>query len=121
MVGSVAAELSLPPDLRIHPPFHVSLLRPYRGPVPESAVEDPAPVAWLSKQPLYSVERVLDYRVRRVRSGRRFRKLHEYLVKWAGYSSEHNSWEPERNFTPDLLPDLEAVRLRARGSVGTPA
>ena len=121
MVGSVAAELSLPPDLRIHPTFHVSLLRPYRGPVPESAVEDPAPVAWLSKQPLYSVERVLDYRVRRVRSGRRFRKLHEYLVKWAGYSSEHNSWEPERNFTPDLLPDLEAVRLRARGSVGTPA
>ena len=80
----------------------------------------PGPVAWLpDKQPLYSVERVLDYRSRRVRSGKRFRNVHEWFVKWAGYSSEHNSWEPARTFTPDLTPVLEEVRLHAKRAAGT--
>jgi hypothetical protein len=70
----------------------------------------------MQNQPLYTVERVLDYRVRRVgRSGGRKRKVHEYLVKWAGYSSEHNSWEPARNFTPDMKDELNRVRLLASG------
>ena len=123
MVGSVAAELELPSDMRIHPTFHVSLLRPYRTnavPSADTPAVDPGPVAWLRKQPLFTVERVLDYRVRTVGSGRRRRrKVHEYLVKWAGYSSEHNSWEPATNFTPDLEPVLEAARQRVRGSART--
>ena len=81
---------------------------------------EPEPVVWLAdKQPLYSVERVLDYRCRRVRSGKRVRNVHEWLVKWTGYSSEHNSWEPARNFTPDLKAVLEEVRLQAKRAAGT--
>jgi hypothetical protein len=38
---------------------------------------------------------------------------------WAGYSSEHNSWEPAKRFTPDLQPELEAVRLQAKRAAGT--
>ncbi len=97
MVGSVAVELRLPADMRVHSTFHVSLIRPYRTPESEMSDADPVPgpVAWLpDKQPLYTVERVLDYRSRRVRSGKRFRNVHEWFVKWAGYSSEHNSWFP---------------------------
>lgn len=123
MVGTAAVELRLPSSMRIHPTFHVSLIRPYRSRAPDAAdgpVVDPEPAAWLSgEQPLYSVERVLDYRSRRVRSGKRFRAVHEWLVKWAGYSSEHNSWEPARNFTPDLKSVLEEVRLRATRTART--
>lgn len=113
MVGQAAAELALPEDMRIHPTFHVSLLRAYKEREAEAA-EEPGPVGWLNNQPQYSVERILDYRVRRVRSGRRHRNVHEYLVKWAGYTAEHNTWEPARHFTPDLAPALEEARNRAK-------
>ncbi len=109
MVGAAAVELELPSEFRIHPTFHVSLVRPFRGDPDEAAV-DLAPVAWQDTEPLYKVERILDFRVRRVRAGRRFRNIREYLVKWTGYSSEHNSWEPEKNFTPDMADALSTVR-----------
>ncbi|GIL56062.1 hypothetical protein Vafri_11448, partial [Volvox africanus] len=116
--------LTLPPEMRVHPTFHVSLIKPYHGSDAgdgDAAKDVPAgPVTWSSeRQPFYSVERILDYRVRRVRAGRRFRNVHEYLVKWAGYSSEHNSWEPQRNFTPDLSPVLQEARERAKAAAGT--
>ncbi|EGD73824.1 hypothetical protein PTSG_12333 [Salpingoeca rosetta] len=53
-----------------------------------AAVEEPP-------QPFFKVEAVLKSRTRKRRR--------EYLVKWAGYSHEHNSWEPERNFTPGVI------------------
>jgi transposase InsO family protein len=132
MVGQAAAELTLPATMRIHPTFHVSLLRPYwtkpgtepsvDDTFPVEASDDPAgapPVDWLDADPLFTVERILDYRGRRVGKGRRKRLVHEYLVKWAGYSSEHNSWEPAVNFTPDLKPELERIRALSRNAAGT--
>ena len=112
IIGSVAVEIQLPPEFRIHNTFHISLLRPYHGKVPESPVE-PGPIAYENNDALYSVERILDYRVRRIRAGRRYRNVREYFVKWAGYTSEHNSWEPEKNFTPDLTDALFAARNAA--------
>ncbi|GLI71762.1 hypothetical protein VaNZ11_017080 [Volvox africanus] len=120
MVGNVAVELALPADMTIHPTFHVSLVRPYRGmePVPEpsnapTAIE-PVPETWITgKQKFYDVERVLDYHARRVGRHRHKRTVHEYLVKWTGYTSEHNSWEPARNFSQDMKPLLEEARKRA--------
>ncbi|GLI59824.1 hypothetical protein VaNZ11_001656, partial [Volvox africanus] len=75
-----------------------------------SAIE-PVPETWIAgKQKFYDVERVLDYRARRVGRHRRKRTVHEYLVKWKGYTSEHNSWEPARNFSQDMKPLLEEAR-----------
>jgi len=44
---------------------------------------------------IYAVERIVDSR----REGRKV----EYLVKWAGYSADHNTWEPKVNILDKRL------------------
>ena len=97
MAGKNAAKLELPAEYsRLHPVFHVSLLKPYKEGV--KALKPPAPEL-IAGELYYKVERILSRRQRR--SGRK--QVTEYLVKWAGYDDTHNSWEPEENLTPDLL------------------
>ena len=86
-VGSQAFQLELPPSMKIHDVFHVSLLRPYKC-RPGQAV--PAPVTYDGGDAEYEIECVLSHR----NSGRTL----QYLVKWSGYSEEHNSWEPASSF-----------------------
>lgn len=70
----------------------------------------------------YVVEKVVD---KRTRNGR-----HEYFLKWKGYSSAENTWEPKENVDcPELLKAFEdklkakkGVKRSGRGSVeGEPA
>jgi hypothetical protein len=87
-VGTVAYKLELPVNMsRIHPVFHVSLLKkwtlPYRTQPPPPTIEIEGETLWL-------FERILDHR----KKGRK----NEYLVKWEGYGHENNSWEPESSF-----------------------
>ena len=98
-----AARLALPASYsRIHPVFHVSLFKPYHAdphsnnpPVVEPPVED--------GMPMYAVEKILSTRLRRIGKGKR--KVQEFLIKWEGYDDAHNSWEPRKNLTDDLLVD----------------
>ncbi|KAJ9504785.1 hypothetical protein QJQ45_007281 [Haematococcus lacustris] len=90
LVGPVAVKLVLPACMnRVHPVFHVSLLKPYKGDVPHL----PPPLQWLDDRPVYEVEQVLSHR--QVRNGR----AGAYLLKWKGYGVEHNTWEPRKNMT----------------------
>jgi hypothetical protein len=41
---------------------------------------------------VFNIEKLLDRRKRRKASSV---SEYEYLVKWAGFGEEHNSWEPE--------------------------
>ncbi|KAJ9519502.1 hypothetical protein QJQ45_000686 [Haematococcus lacustris] len=88
-VGEDAVKLTLPPAMsRIHPVFHVSLLRPYEG---NFGRLPPTELGWLDDSPQYEVERIVNHR--HVRAG----KAKEYLVKWKGYEDSDNTWEPASN------------------------
>ncbi|KAJ9518956.1 hypothetical protein QJQ45_026201 [Haematococcus lacustris] len=89
LVGQVAVNLQLPVSMsRLHPVFHVSLIKPYTG---TDVGFMPPPVEWLDEEPVYYVERLLDHR--HVHAG----KAKEYLVQWEGYDADHNTWEPRSN------------------------
>src|SRR5690349_20952584 len=88
-ISPVAYKLAIPDTLKIHPVFHVSILRPYTDPdsithrSPSSP--PPAPIS-IQDHDEFEVERILDHR-----------KQHnhqEYLVKWVGYPDHDASWEP---------------------------
>jgi hypothetical protein len=99
MIGQNAARLKLPPAYaRLHPVFHVSLLKEWKpGIHPEQAPPEPE---IKDGEPWYEVEAILAERSRRT-SKRKVIK--QYLIKWLGYDSSHNSWEPESNLNCDEL------------------
>jgi len=97
----VAFKLDLPPNMRVHNVFHRSLLKPYiRG----SQLQPPPLPTIVDGEEWFDVERILNHRDREVTvkgktKHRPARKTlqREYLVKWRGYSDDHNTWEPECN------------------------
>ena len=93
MVGKAAVKLDLPAHWKIHNVFHVSLTKPWKGSPPT----EPEPVQ-VEGFPEYTVETILSHDLRSKRKGQ---PVIYYLVKWEGFGSEHNSWEPEDNLTSD--------------------
>jgi hypothetical protein len=92
VVSPNAIKLKLPPRLRIHPVVNVSNVRPFIEPIiPGQTSTPPDPVSIIGED-VYEVEEVLNSKLLRG-------KLH-YLVKWKGFTAEHNSWEPEGNLVP---------------------
>jgi hypothetical protein len=95
-VNPVAYKLDLPDTLKIHNVFHVSLLKAamFR---PGCPVNPPPPPVMVDGEFEYEVESILSHRFTRNKV--------QYLVKWLGYGSEHNTWEPEDNCAncPDIL------------------
>jgi hypothetical protein len=93
-VGPVNYKLRLPENSRLHPVFHVSLLEPAKGDAPVATQTELQPE---NDPGEYEVEEILSTRTTT-------RGQQEYLIKWKGYSSTDNSWEPTGNLNcPDLL------------------
>jgi hypothetical protein len=88
MVGAAAVRLELPPVWhRVHPVFHVSLVKKY---FPDTKIVHMPPPVEVGDDgdEEYEVEAILDHRD----GGKRKRK---YLVAWKGYGPEHNQWLPK--------------------------
>jgi hypothetical protein len=109
LIGKVNVRLALPKDwLRVHPVFHVSLIKPYLAPTGDRASAGggsmpPPPVQWLEGEPVFNVEAILDHREvsgrgRRIKAAKK-KVLLQYLVRWEGYTAEHDTWEPRANLT----------------------
>ena len=91
IVNEVAYALELPPNMKCHDVFHVSVLKAYRS---QGTVQPPPVTFDVVSDMEYEVEQILAHRDVGRKAARR-----EYLVKWLNYGPEHNTWEPLRNMT----------------------
>jgi transposase InsO family protein len=98
--------LKLPDSMKIHPTFHISLLKPYYAPTALNSVPEPPPPPEVRADgEHYEVERILADRIVRGKK--------QYLIKWKGYADEENSWVAAEDLSaPDLLKEY---RQRQRG------
>ncbi len=96
VISRTAYELQLPSTYRIHPVFHIHLLKPWRDGrqvLPSRIIEPPAEPELIEgdDRTFWEVESIL--------GKRRLGHSVQYLVKWKGYSLEENTWEPLENLT----------------------
>jgi hypothetical protein len=90
-VGKVAYQLKLPNRLKVHPTFHISLLKPHHEDVEEPTRNKPkrAPPN-VQKEFEQKVEKILDHR----REGQHKKNLRNYfLVQWKGLPAAEAIWE----------------------------
>src|SRR3954463_12436004 len=103
-ISPVAYKLDLPTTLKIHPVFHVSLLKPYQQPTDyphRETTSPPPPEITINDDTEYEVEQILDDRTKRHKK--------EYLVKWKGYPEYDSTWEPEDHLinAEEVIKDYE--------------
>ncbi len=93
VISRSAYKLKLPTSWKVHPVFHVSLLRPYHdGSEIRPPAQIPPPPEMIDDEPEYEVEIILDSQI-----NKRRKNTLEYLVHWKDYSDQENSWEPVEN------------------------
>ena len=107
-MSPVSYSLQLPDELsKVHPVFHVSLLKRHHGSMPIQR----APVFTAgSGEGEFEVDRVIGKKI-----GARNRL--EYLVQWKGYGSFDATWEPAENlkYAKQAVQSFERSVGRTRG------
>src|SRR5712675_780009 len=91
IISPVAYQLALPLSWGIHDVFHASLLLPYKETTTHGPNFTRPPPDLIEGEEEYEVETIVNHR-----HYGRWRQL-QYLIKWKGYPSSDNMWEPEEN------------------------
>jgi len=90
-IGESAYKLDLPPSIRIHNTFHISLLELYHDDKFSSQRPQPPPPIIVEGESEYELEQIIDSRLH-------YGKL-QYRAKWTGYPPEHDKvWYPYADF-----------------------
>jgi len=84
-IKGISFKLDLPKIMRIYPVFHASLLKPVNNRTPVIKI----PEGYIKGFPTYDVKEILDKQ--------NIDGQDKWLVKWAGYIHENNTWEPIGN------------------------
>ena len=91
VLGPVTYRLTLPRQWKIHNVFHAALLTLFKETSFHGTTETWPPPDLIDGEQEYKFEALLAHRKQRG-------KL-QYLVKWKGYDTSENTWEPEDNLT----------------------
>jgi len=108
-VEKVSYKLELPSKLKIHPVFHVSMLKPYHGDTddPSRGESHRAPKAIVS-----SFDRDIEaIEAKRIIRRRGVPSYNEYLIRWKGLPDSEASWEKEEDLWQfrDKISEFEAT------------
>jgi hypothetical protein len=114
VINPVAYRITLPPELRIHDVFHISVLKPFKD---DGSMPVPPMPEVIDGELEFEVEAILAHKD--VRRGRSRKQVRQFLIKWAGYGVESNSWEPAACLTncPDRLEQYYTLHPDARPAV----
>src|SRR6201996_8791457 len=118
VISRTTFQLQLPPQWKIHPIFHASLLTPYKETREHGANFPEPPPDLIDGQPEWEIESILGVRKRRNQL--------QYLVRWKGFSEGHDSWEPLTHINADLLIERfhqknpTAIRVLNKNPITTP-
>ena len=93
VIGPVTYWLKLPPEWKIHPVFHATLLRPYQETEVYGAIFPRLLPKIIEGEEVYEVEWILKHR--------KWGWGCQYYVVWKGYPISEASWEPEQVFSDD--------------------
>jgi len=106
VVSPVTYRLQLPAAWNIHDVFHASLLTPYRETASHSPNFTQPPPDLVQGNEEFEVETIINHRL----FGRC--KTLQYLIKWKGYPSSDNTWEPVDNMhAPEIVKQYHQRRL----------
>jgi hypothetical protein len=83
IISTNAVKLKLPSHFRIHPVFNVSSLRPFIDTIPGQKKIIPPPVDFEEGEE-FEVEKIVNSRIKRGHL--------QYLVKWKGFTEDHDEW-----------------------------
>jgi hypothetical protein len=98
-IGAVAYKLKLSHEMlrnKIHPVFHISLLKSHIESNKFTNRQPPRP-----PPELITEEGEEKFEVEKLLRKRNFRSKIEYLVKWKGYPNHESTWEPESTLISD--------------------
>ena len=84
-------QINIPCHWKIHNVFHANLITPYIETTIHGLNYSQPPPDLVDREEEFEVEQIL--RMKQIGRGH---KTH-YLVKWKGYPTSDNSWEPEKN------------------------
>ena len=89
VIGNRAFRLELPPQMKVHPVYHIGLLERYRDSKDPTRIQTIPEVEEIDRELNWEVREIVDSRQNR-------RKKHnpiEYLVLWKGYPDKDGTWE----------------------------
>ncbi|PNX64913.1 hypothetical protein L195_g054267 [Trifolium pratense] len=86
-VGNVAYKLKLPDHAKIHPVFHISQLKPFKGPLQDQYL--PLPLTMSDSGPIINPIKVLQART--VIKGNQ--TVHQVLIQWDQHAVSEATWE----------------------------